>query len=85
LVDADEAKGSHQVASGSEHVEGRANDLRPVHPALLKDFWAMIQEMIAANELPMLGGYGYYPVSGWVHVDTRPRPADGHIAHWSGV
>lgn len=29
------------------------------------------------------GGIGVYP--GWVHLDLRPAPADGHLARWVGA
>jgi hypothetical protein len=44
----------------------------------------MIGEQIRAGKLPKLGGIGWYPRQ-WVHIDVRPRPADGHIAKWVGA
>jgi uncharacterized protein YcbK (DUF882 family) len=84
LVDADDARGSHQVASGSFHVSGQAADLRPERadqvPALLE----LVLAMHDAGQLPALGGCASYPESCWVHVDTG-RAADGHLRRWTGV
>lgn len=86
LIDADNARGSHQVASGSWHMEGRAADLCPAAgPADLAQFWRVIKQALADGKLPTLGGYAMYPVSGWVHVDCRPKPDDGHVATWPGT
>ena len=66
-------------APKSQHVEGRAADIKcPVVPA--PELHRVICELHAAGKLPALGGLGAYP--GWVHVDVRPRKADGSIARW---
>lgn len=86
LIAEDESKGSHQVASGSMHVEGYAADIRPADKSLTP---AIILNMVltayAANELPYLGGCAAYPVSNWVHIDCRPRVPPDHLARWIGV
>lgn len=84
LVEADEAQGSHQVASSSEHVEGNAGDLRPETAAEVPELLALVLEMHAAGDLPELGGTADYPKSCWVHVDTG-KAADGHLRRWVGV
>lgn len=84
LVERDQEIGSHQVASGSQHVEGRAADIRPEHGDLAA-FWWHVEDLLAEGKLPMLGGFALYPESGWVDVDTRPRPASGRVATWKGV
>lgn len=86
LIAADEAKGSHQVASGSQHVEGRAADICPLAgPADLAQLWRVVRQELADGNLPELGGLAMYPVSGWIHVDVRPKPDDGHVATWIGT
>ena len=68
-------------AEKSQHMEGRAADISvkgftpaQVHAALLALF--------EAREIE-IGGLGAYP--GWVHVDVRPRPMNGHLAQWVGA
>ena len=54
------------VAAQSLHMEGRAIDVRLRGCALgrLRDIGLALRR----------GGVGYYPKSGWVHLDTgRPR------------
>lgn len=78
-------------AKFSQHVEGRACDLRPVgilpadiakwtptHYEIIRSFHAMILSMYNMGELPTLGGLGRYPT--FVHVDTRPGPG---LVQWS--
>ena len=78
-------RGSHGVASSSQHVEGRAADICPATgPSELGQLWRVIKAALADGRLPTLGGYAYYPVSGWIHVDCRDRPTDGHVATWVG-
>jgi uncharacterized protein YcbK (DUF882 family) len=83
LVEADAAAGSHQVASGSYHVQGMAADLRPETAAEVPQLFALVLEMHTAGELPDLGGTADYPVSCWVHVDTG-LTADRHLRRWIG-
>ena len=74
---------AHQVASGSQHVEGRAADIRAIHltPAELH---TRILDAYHAGKMPGLGGLGLYEKSGWVHVDCRPQVPPGHLARWTG-
>lgn len=67
----------------SRHMEADAADIRPANLRDLKGLIMCVDIMIDGGELQELGGYGKYP--GWIHVDTRPRPADGHIARWIGI
>jgi uncharacterized protein YcbK (DUF882 family) len=86
LIDADAAKGSHQVASGSQHVQGRAVDLRTTGGA--KDVPLLLRTILQlhiAGKIEALGGVGDYPTSNWVHVDVRPQVPPGHLARWQGV
>jgi uncharacterized protein YcbK (DUF882 family) len=90
---------AHNVAIGgaekSQHPEGRAGDLRPVgakNATDIHNFHRLIVRLLGEGKLPAVGGIGCYPwtkrngalVPGWCHVDTRPRPASGHIARWEG-
>ena len=76
------AQGHHGVASGSQHVEGRAADITVAGMAP-SDVHAAILALEADGQVPQLGGLGIYP--GWVHVDVRPRVPAGHLARWSDL
>lgn len=87
LIEADAERGSHQVASGSQHVEGRAADLRTANgPADVPHLLRVVETLYADGKIPALGGIGDYPVSDWVHVDVRPRDPvnSAHVARWRG-
>jgi len=85
LIEADERAGTHGVASGSQHVEGRAADIRPVGGGgQAAQLHTVIMGLYDAGSLPQLGGIGLYVLSGWVHVDTSHAP-DGHLRKWLGT
>jgi hypothetical protein len=66
-------------ASGSQHPKGRAADVS--HSVLSPaDLHKQILLLYSTGMLPFLGGLGLYPT--FVHLDVRPRPADGHLARW---
>lgn len=86
LIEQDEANGSHQVASGSQHIEGRACDLRTANgPQDVPQLLRVVLRLYADGKIPALGGLGDYPESNWVHVDVRPQVPAGHLARWHGV
>jgi hypothetical protein len=70
-------------APHSRHCQADAIDGRPAHLAALPGLVRCIEDMLRDLALPELGGLGVYP--GWVHIDCRPRPADGHVARWQGA
>lgn len=91
-------------AAASQHMLGRADDIRPYFPPVdgvrrplkasdIHDLHRCVENLLAEGKLPAVGGVGLYPqvrqgdavVPGWLHCDTRPRPADGHIARWTGA
>jgi uncharacterized protein YcbK (DUF882 family) len=74
---------SHQVASGSQHVQGRAADIRCVN-GTVQDLRDEILALYGNGCLPFLGGIGFYPVSNWCHVDTD-RASDGHLRRWNAT
>jgi uncharacterized protein YcbK (DUF882 family) len=74
---------AHQVASGTQHVQGRAADLRPVSGDL-NTFHRTIMDLYNAGKLPQLGGIGVYPISNWIHVDTF-KAEDNHLRTWNGT
>lgn len=69
-------------AARSRHVVGDAADIRPTDIRRLPKLAALIRANLDSPALATLGGWGIYP--SWVHVDTRPRADDGHIAFWVG-
>lgn len=74
---------SANVAQRSQHVLGRAADVRPGgqrEPGDVDRLYDLIVRMHDAGRLPELGGLGRY--RGWVHVDVRPRSVDAAIASW---
>jgi uncharacterized protein YcbK (DUF882 family) len=85
LVEADAAAGTHGVASGSYHTEGRAADLRPslCTPQRIRQLYGAILDWHKSGSLPMLGGIGVYEQSGWVHCDVVMAD-DGHLRKWIG-
>ena len=62
---------SSQVASHSQHMLGKASDIR-VEGVELADLHGAAQSLQA-------GGVGFYPVSNFVHVDVGP------VRQWSGT
>ena len=62
---------SRQVASNSQHSQGKASDVR-VQGVDLGRLRAAALDLQA-------GGVGYYPVSNFVHVDVGP------VRQWSGT
>ena len=62
---------SHGVAQNSQHVQGKASDVRLEGVAL--------HHLRAAAADLGAGGVGYYPVSNFVHMDVGP------VRHWIGV
>lgn len=67
-------------AKASQHMQGRAADIA-VDGIVPSEVHAKLLELAQTGEVS-IGGLGLYP--GWVHVDVRPRPADGHLAQWMG-
>jgi len=63
-------RGSNGVAEHSQHVQGKAIDVR-IENVDLRNLRAAALDVGA-------GGVGYYPVSNFVHVDT------GRVRQWSG-
>lgn len=68
-------------AASSQHVQGRALDLRPPKGWSVDRFYAAIRE-IALREDSAIYGIGKY--AGFVHVDVRPAPAHGRLTAWRG-
>ncbi len=62
---------SHQVASGSLHMQGMAIDIRVPGQGL--------DRLRGAAETLNIGGVGYYPTSQFVHIDVGP------VRTWSGT
>lgn len=93
-----EHNASIKGAVKSQHVEGRAVDLRPYKKNLsvgdINRLHDVVNDLIREGKLPAVGGVGVYPVTrdrrskllfpGWVHVDTRQKPPSMRIARWTG-
>jgi len=71
------------TAVNSQHMTGGAIDARPVRLADLARFEGCIRELLTQGQLPLIGGWGFYPHQ-WIHLDVRPRPTSGHVAFWEG-
>lgn len=74
------ARNSSGVAKDSQHLHGRAADIR-VAGVPSAEVHAAVLALVKAGQLPKLGGLGIY--RGWVHVDVREK-VDGHLARWTG-
>jgi uncharacterized protein YcbK (DUF882 family) len=72
------------VAKNSQHIQGRAADIRPANPtaARVAQLHAQTRKLFDDGRIPDLGGLGIYP--GWIHVDIRAK-VNGHLAAWSGI
>lgn len=77
--------GSSGVAEHSQHVLGTAADIAPVpaDASNVRRFCAMLERMLAAGQLPGVGGLGFYPQ--WAHIDVRQKGPNGHVARWTGA
>jgi uncharacterized protein YcbK (DUF882 family) len=60
-------------AERSQHVEGRALDLKPPEGVAVQDFW---EDILRIAHRAGITGVGYAPPSegGYVHIDIRPSP-----------
>jgi len=69
-------------ARHSQHVQGRALDLKPPTGQSVAAFGRLVRvcadELRAAGAAYQIGGIGYYPT--FLHVDTRPGP----LVVWHG-
>jgi uncharacterized protein YcbK (DUF882 family) len=66
----------------SFHLLGDAADIAPVDLDRVDELHTVIQRMVRQGLRLPVGGLGLYP--NWVHVDVRPRRANGTIATWMG-
>ena len=68
------------VAQNSQHVQGRAADIRPDAPTVerVAELHRLALRLHREGKI-RLGGLGLYP--GWIHVDVR---AGEHLATWGG-
>lgn len=67
-------------AEKSQHVEGRAVDI--VADGVSVARLHAVAMRLAKQPGSKIGGVGLY--KSWIHVDVRPRKADGTIATWEG-
>ncbi len=58
-------------SSKSQHVLGKAADVRPLGDIPLEKLCRMAEKVPGFSN----GGIGYYPHSGFIHVDVRGTPA----------
>lgn len=70
------------VAQSSQHVQGRAADVRPDHPTVerVAQLHVLTRRLYDEGKIPGLGGLGAYP--GWIHVDVR---SGARLATWGGA
>ena len=84
LIMMDAGKGSHQVASSSQHIEGLAADLRTRNgPSDVPQLLRVVLTAYEDGKLPTLGGVGDYPQSDWIHIDCHRVPHG--LRRWHGV
>lgn len=71
------------VAKNSQHIQGRAADVRPDHPTAerVAQLHALVRRLYDEGKISGLGGLGLYP--GWCHIDCRAK-VDGRVATWTG-
>lgn len=69
-------------APDSQHLHGRALDLRPPASMTPGQMVARLKQAKAAGALVLLGGIGLY--QGFVHIDTRPLPPGRLLVAWNG-
>lgn len=69
-------------AKHSYHCRAMAADFRTVQVAKLHGVNKMLVAQARTPRYAKLGGHGVY--SHWIHVDTRPRRADGEVVRWFG-
>ena len=75
--------GRHQIASSSQHIEGRAADLKTTHgPDDVAQLHRVVLTAYEDKKLPTIGGLGIY--KNWIHVDTL-KATDGHLRRWRGT
>ncbi len=70
------------VALHSQHTEGRAADILVFGLEPIQVLMAVLAQH-EAGHLPELGGVGFYPRLGFVHVDTAKDPS-GKLRRWNG-
>jgi uncharacterized protein YcbK (DUF882 family) len=77
------ASRSSGVAQNSQHIQGRAADIRPTEPTRVRVavLHGVIKRLHTEGKLPRLGGLGFYV--GWCHIDVRATK--GHLAEWVGI
>jgi uncharacterized protein YcbK (DUF882 family) len=73
--------GASGVALNSQHIQGRAADIRPAAPTVerVAELHKLTRELYDRGVI-RIGGLGLYP--GWIHVDVR---AGDRLATWGGV
>ncbi len=69
------------VALNSQHIQGRAADIRPAAPTVerVNELHKLTRELHDRGVI-RIGGLGLYP--GWIHVDVR---AGDRLATWGGI
>ncbi len=73
-------RNSSGVAKDSQHIHGRAADVRCAGlPS--EELHGVVMRLYRAGKLPQVGGVGRY--RGWVHIDVREK-VGGRLAQWTG-
>jgi uncharacterized protein YcbK (DUF882 family) len=69
-------------ALNSYHTLGLAVDIT-TYNRLIDNTMQVIQSMLNIQQLPEIGGVGYYPGNHFIHLDVRPK-VDGEVVYWEG-
>jgi uncharacterized protein YcbK (DUF882 family) len=69
-------------APNSQHVEGRALDIRPPDGMTADQMAGKLKDAAIYGHLPSLGAIGVYPKANFVHIDTRRT--GGRLVAWYG-
>lgn len=72
-----------QKPTKSQHIPGRAADIR-AKTLPVATLYRTVNKLISIGTIKV-GGVGYYPSKGFVHIDVRSRPKGTGTARWTST